>query len=63
MDTDRGRWRVGVQMRCVQTWISVKKKKEKKTYLGGGVDAFVLGRMLHLSVDMDRWKEKHQKKR
>ena len=66
MDADGGHWHVGVQMHCVWTRISVKKK-EKRTYLCvedeplpacRGVDMFVLGCALCVHVDMDRCKEK-----
>ena len=33
VDADEGSWRVGVQMRCVRTRISVKKEKRKKKKL------------------------------
>ena len=40
-----------------QAQISVKKKKERKTYLGGGVDTLMLGHVLCMHVDVDRCKE------
>ena len=49
-----------------------RKEEEKKPYLGGGgepllacrgVDTSVLGRVLRMRVDVDKCKEKSQKKR